>query len=220
MIILVGGEKGGSGKTTISTNLAAMLAEQGRDALLVDTDPQGSASFWADARQEHPSIPKNLTTVQKHGRAVGQEVQQLSPRFDDVVIDSGGRDSAELRSAMLVAHVILVPARPSMYDIHSLSLMDRLVGQSQQFNPGLKALVVVNGASTNAGNADVADMLEVIEDFGYLKVAGAVLRDRLAYRRSAAKGLSVNEYVPRDPKAAEELINLYGEITMLAKEAA
>jgi chromosome partitioning protein len=220
MIILVGGEKGGSGKTTIATNLAAMLAEHGRDTLLVDTDPQGSASFWAEARQEDATIPKNLTTVQKHGRSVGQEIQQLSPRFQDVVIDSGGRDSAELRAAMLIAHVILVPSRPSMYDIHSLALMDRLVGQSQQFNPGLQAFVVVNGASTNVGNADVSDMLEVLEDFDYLKVTGTVLRDRLAYRRSAAKGLSVNEFLPRDAKAAEELSGLYEEVTALGKVAA
>ena len=215
MIVLVGGEKGGSGKTTIATNLAAMLAEQGRDALLVDTDPQGSASFWADARQDHPSSPKRLTVVQKHGRSVGQEINQLAPRFDDVVIDSGGRDSAELRSAMLVADVILVPARPSMYDIHSLALMDRLIGESQQFNAKLQAFVVVNGASTNAGNADVADMLEVLSDFRFFRVASTVLRDRLAYRRSAAQGLSVSEFVPRDAKAADELTGLYDEVVAL-----
>ena len=46
MIVLIGGEKGGTGKTTIATNLAALRAMAGRDVLLVDTDPQGSASYW------------------------------------------------------------------------------------------------------------------------------------------------------------------------------
>ncbi|RZI59726.1 MAG: chromosome partitioning protein, partial [Pseudomonas sp.] len=147
MIILVGGEKGGSGKTTIATNLAAMLAEKGRDVLLVDTDTQGSASFWAAARTDHPDVPR-VTTMQKHGRTVAKEVQQLAPKFQDIVIDSGGRDSAELRSAMLAADIILVPSRPSMYDIHSLALMNSLVDQSRQYNPDLKAVVLVNGAPT------------------------------------------------------------------------
>ena len=46
-IVLFGGEKGGTGKTTLATNMAAMLALQGKDVLLLDTDRQGTASFWA-----------------------------------------------------------------------------------------------------------------------------------------------------------------------------
>ena len=218
MIILVGGEKGGSGKTTIATNLAAMLAEKGRDVLLVDTDTQGSASFWAAARTDHPDVPR-VTTMQKHGRTVAQEVQQLAPKFQDIVIDSGGRDSAELRSAMLAADIILVPSRPSMYDIHSLALMNSLVDQSRQYNPDLKAVVLVNGAPTNAASADVTEMREVVADFAHLRTLDAVLRDRVVYRRSAAQGLSVSEYQPRDAKGVAELDALFTELTTLLKES-
>ncbi len=52
MVILIGGEKGGTGKTTIATNLAALRALAGHDVLLVDTDSQGSASYWASSRDE------------------------------------------------------------------------------------------------------------------------------------------------------------------------
>lgn len=219
MIILVGGEKGGSGKTTIATNLAAMLAGKGRDVLLVDTDTQGSASFWAAARTDHPDVSR-VTTMQKHGRTVAQEVQQLAPKFQDIVIDSGGRDSAELRSAMLAADIILVPSRPSMYDIHSLALMNSLVDQSRQYNPDLKAVVLVNGAPTNAASADVTEMREVVTDFAHLKTLDAVLRDRVVYRRSAAQGLSVSEYEPRDAKGVAELDALFTELTTLLEENA
>jgi chromosome partitioning protein len=216
MIILVGGEKGGSGKTTIATNLAAMLAGKGRDVLLVDTDTQGSASFWAAARTDHPEA-RRVTTMQKHGRAVAKEVQQLAPKFQDIVIDSGGRDSAELRSAMLAADIILVPSRPSMYDIHSLSLMNSLVDQSHQYNPELQAFVLVNGAPTNAASADVTEMREVVADFAHLRTLDTVLRDRVVYRRSAAQGLSVPEYQPRDAKGVDELDALLAEVTALLK---
>lgn len=219
MIILVGGEKGGSGKTTIATNLVAMLSKKGRDALLLDTDTQGSASFWSAARSENASAAK-VTTIQKHGRTVAQEVQALAPKFQDIVIDSGGRDSAELRSAMLAADIILVPSRPSMYDIHSLSLMNSLVANSRTYNPDLQAFVVVNGAPTNPSSSDVKEMREVVADFENLKCIDAVLRDRVVYRRSAARGLSVVEFEPRDEKAVAELEALYKEVFKLMKESA
>ena len=58
MIILIGGEKGGTGKTTLSTNIAAKLALEGEDVLLVDTDKQGSASAWAATRDELEDVTR------------------------------------------------------------------------------------------------------------------------------------------------------------------
>ena len=57
-IILIGGEKGGTGKTTLAVNIAAARARDGHDVLLVDTDPQGSASYWAAAREEAGIEPR------------------------------------------------------------------------------------------------------------------------------------------------------------------
>src|SRR5574337_960437 len=112
MIVLVGGEKGGTGKTTLATNLAALRAIAGSDVLLVDTDSQGSASIWAQIREEEHVKPA-ITCVSMRGRGVAAEIRKLAPRFKDIVIDSGGRDSVELRQAMLTARVMVVPARPS-----------------------------------------------------------------------------------------------------------
>ena len=58
MIVAVLGEKGGTGKTTISTNQAGMRSAHGHDVLVVDADRQGSSSYWAEAREE-----QGLTSV-------------------------------------------------------------------------------------------------------------------------------------------------------------
>jgi len=219
MIILVGGEKGGTGKTTIATNIAAMMAKRGRDVLLVDTDTQGSASLWAAARSEIEGAPK-ITCIQKHGRSVSKEIESLSSKFDDIVIDSGGRDSIELRSAMMAADIMLIPGRPSTFDIHSLALMNSLVEQSRALvNPDLQAFVVINGAPTHASSSDAADMREAVEDLSELKMMTAVLRDRVGFRRAAGRGLSIVEH-EADTKSVAEVQALFDEILSLGKETA
>jgi chromosome partitioning protein len=127
MIVLVGGEKGGTGKTTIATNLAAKRALAGRDVLLVDTDQQGSANYWAQNREEPEAKPGRVACVQKSGKGLQAEVRDLAKRYEDIVIDTGGRDSVELRAALVVADKAYIPIQPSQFDIWTLDRMDGLV---------------------------------------------------------------------------------------------
>ena len=80
MIVLIGGEKGGTGKTTLATNLAAMRALAGRDVLMIDTDPQGSANYWAQSRDEENITPR-VACIQKFGKGLPKEVQDLAHRW-------------------------------------------------------------------------------------------------------------------------------------------
>ena len=95
-IVLFGGEKGGTGKTTLAINTAAMLAREGKDVLLLDTDRQGTASFWAVVREESETEPR-ISCVQKFGKGLAAQVRDLAGRYDEIIIDAGGRDSMELR---------------------------------------------------------------------------------------------------------------------------
>ena len=92
MIILIGGEKGGTGKTTIAINLATLHALNGKDILLVDTDKQGSANSWAESRDEEQQLPR-ITCIQKFGKNLARDIKDLEPRYEDIIIDAGGRDS-------------------------------------------------------------------------------------------------------------------------------
>jgi chromosome partitioning protein len=140
MIILIGGEKGGTGKTTLATSLAAKRALSGRDVLLIDTDVQGSASYWAQGRDD-AGIKPRVACVQKFGKGLQSEVQDLATRYQDIIIDAGGRDSIELRVALVVADKAYVPIQASQFDIWTLDRMEDLVASAQGFNPNLHAWV-------------------------------------------------------------------------------
>lgn len=212
MIILIGGEKGGTGKTTLATNLAAKRALAGRDVLLIDTDQQGSANYWAQSRDESEATPHRVACVQKLGKGLQAEVQDLARRYQDIVIDAGGRDSVELRAALVVADKAYIPIQPSQFDIWTLDRMDELVSSAHGFNPKLRAWVLISRVSTNPSVHESEDAQEVLADFANLELSGVVVRDRIAYRKAARDGLCVDELKPRDLKASEEIEALYLEV--------
>lgn len=108
MIAVVASVKVGTGKTTISTNLAVIRAQNASDVLLIDADTQKSAFDFCVVREEEghqPEITSSLIT----GKSTGSELKKLEPKFDDIVVDVGGRDALTLRSYLLVANVLIVP---------------------------------------------------------------------------------------------------------------
>ena len=211
MIILIGGEKGGTGKTTIATNLAAMRALAGRDVLLIDTDPQGSANYWAQSRDEEKITPR-VACVQKFGKGLPAEVKDLAHRYQDIIIDAGGRDSVELRSALVVTEKAYIPIQPSQFDIWTLNQMDELVETAKAFNPDVQARVIISRSSTNPSVHESDDTGKLLDDFTNLDLADVTIRDRIAYRKAAKDGLAVTELKPKDSKAVEEMEALYREV--------
>ncbi len=210
-IVLIGGEKGGTGKTTLATNLAAFRALTGRDVLLVDTDIQGSASFWTQIRDEGNVQPR-VACVQKFGKGLAAQVRDLASRYQDIVIDAGGRDSAELRAGLVVAECAYIPIQASQFDIWTLGRMDELVQTAKEFNPALKAWVLISRVSTNPSVTERTEAEEVIAEFEHLALAHAVIKDRIAYRKAARDGLCVAELKPADPKAVEEVQTFFNEV--------
>lgn len=210
-IILIGGEKGGTGKTTLAVNLAALRALQGRDVLLIDTDVQASTSYWAQSRDEAQTRPR-IACIQKFGKGLPTEVRDLARRYQDLIIDAGGRDSVELRSSLVVAERVFIPIQPSQFDIWTLGRMDDLVRTAQGFNAELRASVVISRASTNPSVNEAAEARTLLADFEHLRLANAIIRDRIAYRKAARDGLSVDELKPGDPKAIEEMRALFREV--------
>jgi chromosome partitioning protein len=211
VIILIGGEKGGTGKTTVATNLAAIRASRGHDVLLVDTDKQGSASAWSDIRD----IKKNdirVPNIQKFGVNLTADIRDLESRYEDIIIDAGGRDSVELRAAMTIADKMFVPVQASQFDIWTLSIINDLVIQAKGFNPSLAPKVVINRAATNPSIQEVEEAKEVFGEFECLILSDNILKERIAYRKAAKNGLSVIEIEKQDAKSTQEIMALYEEV--------
>lgn len=207
MIILIGGEKGGTGKSTLSVNLASYRQGFSNDVLIIDTDIQGSASDWCRYRREAGLKP--IESIQLFGKNIVSEVPEKANRYDDIVIDAGGRDSAELRASMVVCNVLLVPIRASQYDISSIGKIDELVSQASIHNPDLTSYAVINGLKSNPKIPEFREALEALEEYD-IQALTFPIYDRMSYARSSATGQGVHEM--NDPKAIKEIKKLYGAI--------
>lgn len=214
MLILVANEKGGVGKTTIAVNLAAMCVLAGKEVLLIDTDRQESASAWAGVRHESGHLPA-VTCLAKTGR-VGFDLVKLKDKFDVIVVDAGGRDSIEMRQAMAVCDLALIPIKPAQFDVWSLSRMSQLVEDiKEQTNSPVNARAFINGASPNPAVRETQEVKEALKDYvEQFPTMEVVITERIAFRKAAREGQGVVELSPAlaDPKANLELIAFYQEI--------
>lgn len=211
MIILVGGEKGGPGKTTIATNIAAMRTDEMEDVLLVDTDRQPTSSYWCSMREDKGVKPR-VASIQKYDKAVRTEISELKKKFSDIIIDAGGRDSPELRGALLVCDKAIFPLRPSQFDLWTLGRLNTLVEVALEINENLKAYVVINQSSPNPAVREAEEMKEFLSEFENINLMKSIICERIVFRRAALNGMAVTEYKPEDIKANEEMNALYREI--------
>lgn len=215
MIILIGGEKGGTGKTTVAVNLAALWASAGKNVVVVDTDKQQSAFGWGQVRKSI-EVPKgkfpHVEIIPSFGQ-VQDVVVELSKNYDMVIIDASGRDSVEMRSAMTVADKFYTPVRASQYDLATLERLHNIVIEAVKLNKTLKSRVLVNCASTNPKVNDTRDAVEYVSYFYCFKVA-PLLRERSAFKKTGHTGLGVHELPPREYNklAVQELTDLAEEI--------
>lgn len=210
MIYTIGGIKGGSGKTTLATNLLAYLVGKGRDVLLVDADDQESATDFTGAREETTNGKTGYTAIRLSEKQVLTEVKKQTSKYDDIVIDTGGRDTVSQRAALAVADIYLVPFVPRSLDVWTLEKVEALIEEVSIANPNLSAFSFLNRADHQGqDNKDAAELLKESETVIFLET---VIGNRKVFSNAAASGLGVLEYKPKDEKAIKELNSLFKEI--------
>ena len=202
-VIAIIAQKGGTGKTTLALSMAVAAHRAGRTAAIIDLDPQASASNWGDRRKANqPAIvsaqPARLPQILEAAEESGADL---------IVIDTPPRAEQAAIAAARAAHLVLVPCRPSIFDLETFSTTLDLIAAV-----GSKPLAAVLNAVPTRGKKrqQAAQALKELD----ISVCPEVFGARVAFDHANTVGLSAQEYEPAS-KAAEEIQNVYMSICRL-----
>ncbi|SFB97954.1 AAA family ATPase [Pseudoalteromonas denitrificans] len=210
MIILIGGEKGGSGKSCLAQNLGVYLAKfKEASVLMIDCDPQRTTSDWIQARNNNPDLPL-INCVQLYGK-IRNDLMSLENNYDFLLVDCGGQDNLALRAAMSVADHVLIPLRPKRRDLKTVPHMEDILSTCKMVNPKMNASFVMTQCPSLPNQASrIIEAKEVCETYG-INVLNSITYSRNIYDDSEENGESVVEIDP-DSKAATEIIAIAEEM--------
>lgn len=214
-IILVGGSKGGPGKSTIAQQIAGhLLIKEKKNVHLLDIDVQRTTLQWCQDR-DAMALGEKLVKMSYHYRADGviEYLRGIQGQHDYIVVDAGGFDSESQREAMLIATHLLLPIRPKRRDLRSLVALDRVVEKAQILNDNLKVRVVMNQCPSLPNQfSRIQGAKDVCETFG-MSALDTNIYSRNVYDDAEEAGRTIFELPKseRDSKAE-------AEIEMLVKE--
>jgi chromosome partitioning protein len=207
MIVTIGNTKGGVGKTTLAFLLAMARAGAGRDVLLVDGDQQATAQTAVTIRSEAARLPCLACVWFPDHRVLGPQVRRQAAKYQDVILDVGGRDTQTLRTALMLSDTVVVPFQPRSAEVWALADMAEVLSETLAQRDGLRVLAVLNGADPT-DTSDNRDALAALSDHQVFPLAAAPVRRRKAFANALGLGLAVDELVPQDQKACAELAAL------------
>jgi len=191
-VIAVIAQKGGTGKTTLTLALAVAAQRAGKVTAVIDLDPQATASNWSDRREvDSPVVvsaqPARLPQVLASAKASGAAL---------VLIDTPPRAEQAALAAAKAADLILIPCRPAIYDLETVSTTLELIRVA-----GEKPVVaILNGVPPRGSKKEQAE--DVIKALGVI-VCPVAFGYRAAFSDAGALGLSAQEYDPGSKSAAE-----------------
>lgn len=232
MVIVVGGEKGGTGKTAISINLAVCMQYRGLEPLLIDGDKQRSTAKWAERRAQLAALPQigalaedthPILCVEKRGDMLAT-ILALKKKCDHIIVDVAGAETPQLRSAMTAADLLLSPLVPSLCDLDTAGELNHLVDVIRATgNKKLQGKIVLNKCATNKHewNREKQEAEAELEPFGNLPIAETTIHYRNVFKRAYSMQRGVIELAihpnKKVQKAAEkatlEIWKLYQEVT-------
>jgi chromosome partitioning protein len=210
MILVIGGVKGGSGKTSVAINLAVMRSKAGFDVLLIDADDQESASDFTALRNKSLETGAGYTCIKLTDTNVRTETKRLVDKYDDILIDTGGRDTTSQRAALTIANILLVPFVPRSLDVWTLDKVSKLIGEIQAVNPNLTAYAFINRADPRGTDNQEAE--NILRDAANINFIDCPLVTRKAFGNATSTGESIVELKPQDEKATQEIESLYRHI--------
>lgn len=182
MIVAIANQSGGAGKTVVANCLALLRARSGRRVILIDTDPCQASRRWSQERGAAGGEPR-LAARALSGRGLASELERLRLHYNDIVIDTEGRDTAESRAALSVARRVVVPVTAVQVDLASQYRLIARLNAARMFNPGLNVLFVLVGAAAAPDPAALAAVRAYAA-----RVMSATLADTMIHWHGACAG--------------------------------
>jgi chromosome partitioning protein len=219
-IILIGGTKGGSGKSTTACQLAVMRALAGRRVALYDLDKQRSSHRFVQTRTGAGVLPA-IRSYSGYldilpgddpvplGQALTKDLRQTASQYDDVLVDCGGTDNAALRFAMRVADQMFVPLAPAQFDVWALSDLNKVLNDVVAVRQELRPVVIPSLVSPNTNEKAELDQVKLAYKSFDFAPPGVGLCLRAAFRRGLGSGCGVFDAKKPDSKARSELLGVY-----------
>lgn len=210
-VVSVLNQKGGSGKTTISTNLARGLQLEGLEVLLADADPQQTASEWGNLREEDSDLPP---VVGVSGSTIENDLRDVGAAYDVVVVDGApALDSLNVK-ALKASDVVLIPIRPSGPDVWAGEELVELIHTRREVTEGKPSAAFV--VSQQVARTNLASEIgEVLEEYD-LPVLEGRTGQRVAYAEALSIGTTVLD-MSGAPKAESEIRAITTDVLNLLK---
>ena len=214
-IITVVNQKGGPGKTTVSMQLAGTIAYKKKKILVVDTDPQGTATRWAASANDDFTFPAAVVGLSNANTKVHREVRKFIEDYDFIIIDCPPAvDSPIPQSALLIADLALVPILPSPLDIWATVGIKHVIDNVLTLNEELKVRLVLNQCQPKTTLTQ--ESKDVLAEFG-IPLAKTQIQQRQVYRQSAVYGQTVHELGAKAKAAISEMEQLAKEVLKILK---
>jgi chromosome partitioning protein len=212
-VIAVVNQKGGAGKTTVAMQVAGSLGLRGYKVLVVDADPQGTATRWAASADDNIPFPATIVGLSAAQGKLHREVKKLMEDYQYVVIDGPpAADSPVAQSALMIADLALVPIIPSPLDMWASIGIKKAIEDVADLNENLKSRLVVNQCQPNTTLAK--DVLDLLPEFG-IPMARSQLHQRTVYRQCAVFGQTVHNFGAKAAPAISEVEMLIEEVLEL-----
>ena len=208
MVITVGGQKGGTGKSTIAAELVLKLS-QSESVLLVDADDQGTITEFSTVRSEKVDTLE-YTSIQLADKNIAIQIPKMRAIYDYIVIDAGGFDSISQRYAISVSDKYLAVFNPESLVLWTADTLEEIIITASASNPNLKCFSCLNkGWPSGSDNNDSAQYLQDSDILTYLP---SVVVRRKAFCDATGNGLAVHERKPKDDKAITEIESLLNQL--------
>lgn len=209
-VITVANQKGGSGKTTISMNLAAALARRAYKVLVVDADKQNSAVLWSsNADGAFPAVVVNLA----ENKNIHNEVARLAQDFHFIIIDCPpAADSPVSVRVMPVSDLVLVPLVPAPIDMWATTALKIALDQAQTLNPALQARIVMNRCQMRTRLT--REVISVAGEIG-IPLLSTLIRQRVAFSEMPGAGGTIFDYQGTAPEAVAEIEAMTNEVLQI-----